>query len=105
MPSKEELDRTAQYQSKISNYQCVSYTSLNNGQIKVGVLKEDPSYCNRNIGEAAPPNCQDVEQNPEGNNMNQNTNINMYMSMNMNNNMNMGSLDAKMVINPCKKFI
>ena len=104
VPSKEELDRTAQYQNKIPNYQCVSYTSLNNGQIKVGVLKADPSYCNRNIGDATPPNCQDVGQNPEANNMNQNTNINMYMNMNMNmnmnNNMRMDSLDAKMVINP-----
>ena len=78
VPSKEELDRAAQYQNKIPNYQCVSYTSLNNGQIKVGVVQDDPSYCSKNIDESAPPNCQDVGPNPEANNMNQNTNINIY---------------------------
>ena len=96
-PSQEELNRAAQYQNKIPNYQCVSYTSLNNGQIKVGVVQDDPSYCSRNVDESAPPTCQNVGPNPEmNNNMNQNMNLNMNMNMNMNN----GSPDNKMGMNP-----
>ena len=88
VPSKEELARAAQYQNKIPNYQCVSYTSLNNGQIKVGVVQDDPSYCSKAVDETAPPSCQNIGPNPEANNMNMNQNMNL--------NMNMGSPDTKM---------
>jgi hypothetical protein len=95
-PTKEELDRAAQYKNKIPNYQCVSYTALNNGQIKVGVVQDDPSYCSKNVDQSAPPNCQDVAQNPDmRNNMNLNMNMNMTSSntrimdpTNINNNLN-----------------
>ena len=98
VPSKEELARAAQYQNKIPNYQCVSYTSLNNGQIKVGVVQDDPSYCSKNVDEAAPPNCQNIGPNPQANNMNMNKNMNMNMNMNM----NKGSPDPRIGLNPAE---
>ena len=99
-PTNEELNRANQYNNMIPNYQCVSYTSFNNGQIKVGVVQDDPSYCSRNINEAAPPNCQDIG--PEPNQMNNNLNMNMNMNMGQNNmnmvqnNMNMGQNNINM---------
>ena len=95
-PTKEELDRAAQYKNKIPNYQCVSYTSLNNGQIKVGVVQDDPSYCSKNVDQSAPPNCQNAAPNPDmRNNINLNMNMNMASSStrnmdpaNINNNIN-----------------
>ena len=104
-PTKEELDRAAQYKNKIPNYQCVSYTSLNNGQIKVGVVQDDPSYCSRNVDQSAPPNCQDVAPNPDmRNNMNLNMNMNMASSStrnmdpaNINNNINNQNMNIQNV--------
>ena len=86
-PTQEEINRAAQYNNKIPNYQCVSYTSLNDGQIKVGVVQDDPAYCSVNVNEAPPPNCKDVGPQINPNNMNMNMN-NMNMNMNMNLNMN-----------------
>jgi hypothetical protein len=89
-PTQEEINRAAQYQNFIPNYQCVSYTSLKDGQIKVGVVQDDAAYCSRNVNEAIPPNCQDIGPNmsvdsddEEDNNMNMNRNMNMNMNMNM----------------------
>ena len=97
-PTQEEINRAAQYNNKIPNYQCVSYTSLNDGQIKVGVVQDDPAYCSVNVNEAAPPNCQDV-----GPQMNPNTNMNMNMNMNANminsNNINDQGIDSNNNLN------
>ena len=90
-PTQEEINRAAQYNNKIPNYQCVSYTSLNDGQIKVGVVQDDPAYCSVNISYDIPPNCQNKDTQKNSNNMNMNMN-NMNMNMNMNmNNMNMNT--------------
>ena len=123
-PTQEEINRAAQYQNYVPNYQCVSYTSLENGKIKVGVVQDDPAYCSANVNEAIPPNCQDVGPNmsvdsddEDYNNMNNNMNMNMNMgpqggmnmgpqgNMNMppqNNmviNMNNGALDSRNNLN------
>mgnify|MGYP006873064244 CR=1 FL=1 len=87
-PTQEEINRAAQYQNFVPNYQCVSYTSLNDGQIKVGVVQDDAAYCSVNINEAIPPNCQDIGPDMPMDS-NYNSNMNMNMNNNMNNNMNM----------------
>ena len=91
-PTSEEISQAAMYKDKIPQYNCVSYTSIND-QIKVGVVQDDPAYCSLNINEAPPPNCQDIGPQPDNNNMNANMNMNGNMNMNMNvnvnNNMNM----------------
>ena len=84
-PTAQEIAQAEQYKNKIPNYQCSSYTSLNNGQIKVGVVQDDPAYCSVNNNEAPPPNCQyanpgeyDAGLNNNVMNMNYpNSNINM----------------------------
>ena len=85
-PTSEELSQAAAYQDRIPKYECCSYTSIK-GDIKVGVVQDlDSGYCSKNIDDAPPPNCQDV-QSPNGNDMNMN-NMNMNMNMNMNVNVN-----------------
>ena len=83
-PTAEEMNQAAQYQNMIPKYECVSYTSLNNGEIKVGVVQDlDSAYCSQNINDAPPPNCQDVyEQQAENNNMNMNMNMNSNYNLN-----------------------
>ena len=78
------MNQAAQYQNMIPKYECVSYTSLNNGEIKVGVVQDlDSAYCSQNINDAPPPNCQDVyEQQAENNNMNMNMNMNSNGNLN-----------------------
>ena len=61
-PTEEELQRAEQYSSKIPKYEIQSYTSFN-GDIKVGVVKDDPSYCSANYNTQIPPNC--VEKDKE----------------------------------------
>ena len=80
-PTNDEINKAAIYKDKIPNYQCVSYTSIND-QIKVAVVQDDPAYCSVNINEAPPPNCQDIGP-QSGNNM-----INPNANMNFNNNIN-----------------
>ena len=83
-PSNEEINKAAMFKDKIPQYECVSYTSIQ-GQIKVGVVQDDPAYCSVNVNDAPPPNCQDIMPQPGDN---RNININMNMNMNPNNNMN-----------------
>ena len=63
LPTKEDLERAEQYSSKIPNYQVddQTYTSFNGG-IKVGVVKNDPSYCSANYSSELPPGCHDKEK-------------------------------------------
>ena len=84
-PTNEEINKASIYKEKIPNYQCVSYTSIN-GEIKVGVVKDDPAYCSANLNEAPPPNCQDVGPQPGNNMPNQNGNMNFNnVNVNINN--------------------
>ena len=62
LPTKEEVERAQQYSNKIPKYEIQSYTSFN-GDIKVGVVKDDPSYCSANYNDNIPPSC--VEKNKE----------------------------------------
>ena len=91
-PTNEEISRAAMYKDKIPKYECVSYTSLN-GNIKVGVVQDDPAYSSVNINEAPPPSCQDVGPQNGNDNMNMNMNMNMN-NMNMNMNMNMNNMNV-----------
>ena len=63
LPTKEELDRAQKYSDKIPDYQIEdnSYTSIN-GDIKVGVVKNDPSYCSANYSSDLPPGCQEKDK-------------------------------------------
>lgn len=56
LPTKEELEKAEQYSSKIPDYQIQSYSYVN-GDIKVGVVKNDPSYCSANFSSDLPPAC------------------------------------------------
>ena len=58
-PTNKEIRRASIYKDKIPKYECVSYTSIN-GQIKVGVVQDDPAYCSVNINQEPPPSCKDV---------------------------------------------
>ena len=89
-PTQEELNQAAQYNNKIPNYQCTSYTCIN-GDIKVGVVEDNPSYCSANLNEAPPPSCQDIAPQQPDNNMNNNMDYN-----NMNNNMNFNNMNNNM---------
>ena len=82
-PTNDEISQAAIYKDKIPNYQCVSYTSIND-QIKVAVVQDDPAYCSVNINEAPPPNCQDVGPQPGNNMVNQNANMNFNNNVNVN---------------------
>ncbi len=79
-PTAQEIAQAEQYKDKIPNYQCSSYTSLNDGQIKVGVVQDDPAYCSINNNEAPPQNYQNAYPSQQGNGFNNN----MMMNMNMN---------------------
>jgi len=88
-PTQNEISEAQKYKDKIPQYQCVSYTSINN-EIKVGVVQDDPAYCSANISEAPPPNCQNLppaQPNINNNNFNLNMNSN---KMNINNMVNNG---------------
>ena len=61
-PTQEELERAGQYSSKVPDYQIQSYSYVN-GDIKVGVVKNDPSYCSANYSSEIPPSC--VEKNKQ----------------------------------------
>ena len=81
-PTQQEIAQAEQYKNRIPNYQCSTYTSIN-GNIKVGVVQDDPAYCSVNVSDAPPPNCQDVspvQPNPNANNMNLNNNVNNNMN-------------------------
>ena len=82
LPTAEEIAQAQQYKNKIPNYQCTSYASIN-GDIKVGVVQDDPAYSSVNISDAPPPNVQNAGPQQPGNNGN-NMNLNMNMNMNMN---------------------
>jgi len=56
LPTKEDLERAQQYSDKIPDYQIQSYSCVN-GDIKVGVVKNDPSYCSANYSSDLPPAC------------------------------------------------
>ena len=84
-PTDDEISRAAMYKNQIPKYECTSYTSIN-GQIKVGVVQDDPAYCSVNVNQEPPPSCQNLgPQQPYNNNMNMNINMNMH---NRDNNMN-----------------
>ena len=82
LPTAKEIAQAEQYKNKLPNYQCVSYTSLNDGQIKVGVVQDDPAYCSVNINDAPPPTVQNVSPSQPGPNANNNM---MNMNVNPNN--------------------
>ena len=81
LPTEEEINRASQYKNKIPKYECVSYTSIN-GQIKVGVVQDDPAYCSLNANDAPPPSCQSIETQTNNNIINMNMNMNGYNNMN-----------------------
>ena len=58
LPTQEELERAGQYYNKIPDYKVdeQTYTCFN-GDIKVGVVKNDPSYCSANYSSELPPGC------------------------------------------------
>lgn len=58
LPTKEDLERAEQYSNKIPDYQIQSYSCVN-GDIKVGVVKDDPSYCSANYSNNLPPGCEE----------------------------------------------
>ena len=98
-PSKTEIKKAAVYKDKIPKYECVSYTAIN-GDIKVGVVQNDPSYCSANINEAPPPNCEDVAyQSKNINNQNMNDNLNLNNNMNFNPIKMNNDIDSKNNIN------
>ena len=98
-PTKKEIKQASVYKDKIPKYECVSYTSIN-GQIKVGVVQNDPSYCSANINEAPPPNCEDVAyQSADINNPIINNNLNLNNNMNFNTNKMNNGMDSKNKIN------
>ena len=94
-PTAQEIAQAEQYKDKIPNYQCTSYTSLNDGQIKVGVVQDDPAYCSINNNEAPPQNYQNAYPSQQGTGFNNN----MMMNMNMNMNMNYPNTDMNMMNN------
>lgn len=61
LPTKDDLAKAEQYSSKIPDYQIQSYTCFN-GDIKVGVVKDDPSYCSANFSSDLPPGCQEKDK-------------------------------------------
>ena len=88
LPTENEISEAQKYKDKIPQYQCVSYTSIND-EIKVGVVQDDPAYCSANINDAPPPNCQNMPpaQPKINNNNNNNDDLNLYSNkMNMINN-------------------
>ena len=91
-PSKTEIKKAAIYKDKIPKYECMSYTSIN-GDIKVGVVQNDPAYCSANINEATPPNCEDVSY--QISNINNPNNNNLNLNNNMNFNANRNDIDSK----------
>ena len=62
LPTEEELERAGQYDNKIPNYEIENYTSFG-GDIKVGVVKDDPNNISENESNEIPPGC--VEKNKE----------------------------------------
>ena len=61
LPTQEDLERAKQYSDKVPDYQIEKYTYVN-GDIKVGVVKDDPSYCSANYSTALPPGCQEKNE-------------------------------------------
>ena len=58
VPTNKELQKAQVYKDKIPQYKCSTYTSFQ-GQIKVGVVQDDPAYCSVNYNDEIPPNCVD----------------------------------------------
>ena len=63
LPTKEEIDKAEQYSNKIPDYKVdeQTYTCFN-GDIKVGVVKNDPSYCSANFSSELPPGCREKDK-------------------------------------------
>ena len=115
-PTNQEIHQAAKYKDKIPKYKCVNYTNIN-GNIKVGIVKDDPCYCSANYNIGPPPNCIDMEpqfddnsSNSYNNNSNSNSNnssirnnvynnvYNRNKNKNMNMNMNFSANDNLIVI-------
>ena len=56
LPTQEELERAGQYDDKIPNYEISNYPSFD-GDNKVGIVKDDPSYKSKNESNEIPPGC------------------------------------------------
>ena len=56
LPTQEELEKAEQYKNNVPNYEIEKYSSFN-GDVKVGVVKDDPSYASKNESNEIPPGC------------------------------------------------
>ena len=61
LPTQEDLERAGQYGDKVPNYEIENYTSFG-GDIKVGVVKDDPSYHSQNYTNQIPPGCAEKDK-------------------------------------------
>ena len=61
LPTQEELERAGQYGDKIPNYEIENYTSFG-GDIKVGVVKDDPNNISKNESNEIPPGCAEKDK-------------------------------------------
>jgi hypothetical protein len=79
-PTSQEIKNAEIYKDKIPQYKCSTYTSFQ-GEIKIGVVQDDPGYCSAIYNEEPPPYSCDApnakEQNNINNNMNPNYNVNV----------------------------
>lgn len=62
LPTQEELEKAEQYKNNVPNYEIENYPSFN-GDVKVGVVKDNPSYASKNESNEIPPGC--AEKNKE----------------------------------------
>ena len=61
LPTQEDLERAGQYGDKVPNYEIENYTSFG-GDVKVGVVKDDPSYQSQNYNNEIPPGCAEKDK-------------------------------------------
>ena len=53
-PTSQEIKKAEIYKDKIPQYKCSTYTSFQ-GEIKIGVVQDDPGYCSAIYNENPPP--------------------------------------------------
>ena len=58
LPTEEELERAGQFENKVPNYELEKFSTIGDN-IKIGVVKDDPSYTSTNYSSAIPPGCEE----------------------------------------------
>ena len=58
LPTAEELERAGQFDNKVPNYELEKFSTIGDN-IKIGVVKDDPSYTSTNYSSAIPPGCEE----------------------------------------------